>query len=140
MKIVVLLFLSMMLSACYQTKLETPKQRFNIFMQAIQSNQMDIVEQSLKKGTYQYLKKDAGVFDPEESFIKRLIRDTKKAKPSYLGTEWVLRNKIARVNYSYIHNQTDFLILEKRDQQWYINLFQKEKYRSSHITKFVTQN
>ena len=139
MKVFIILILSLFNLGCNSQKLETPKQRFNIFIHAIESNQVNIVEQSLKSGSYEYLKADAGVIDPANNFINRLIKDTKASKPKYMKTDWVLRNKIARVYYTYNNNQKDFLILEKLNNQWYINLFQKEKFKSSNITKFVAK-
>lgn len=136
MKILIFIFLSTFILGCFQKEVETPKQRFEIFLQAIKTQQIPTIEQSLKKGTYQYLNADAGVFDPEETFIKRLISDTKKSNPSYLDTEWILRNKIAKVNFTYMNNKKDFLIMEKKESHWYINLFQKEKYKASTLSKF----
>ncbi|MCO4783875.1 MAG: hypothetical protein KC646_16220 [Candidatus Cloacimonetes bacterium] len=136
MKVLILLILSTFLFGCFQNKSETPKQRFDIFIRAIQSNQIETIEKCLNQGTYEYLQANAGVFDPEETFIKRLIKDTKKSNPSYLSTEWILRNKIAKVNYTYLHNKKDFLYMEKKEKQWHINLFQKEKYKAAELSKF----
>lgn len=137
MKVLILILSSIFICGCFQKKTETPKQRFHIFIRAIQSNQIEVVENSLKKGSYELLKVDVGIIDPENGFIKKLIKDTKASNPSYLSTEWVLRNKIAKINYSYDNSKKDFLILERQNQQWYINLFQKEKYKTSNISKFV---
>lgn len=136
MKVLILIILSIFMVGCFQKQVETPKQRFEIFIHAIQANQLTTIEESLNKGTYEYLNADAGVFDPEETFIKRLISDTKKSNPNYLDTEWVLRNKIAKVNFTYMHNKKDFLMMEKKNNKWVINLFQKEKYKASKLSKF----
>lgn len=102
---------------------ESPEYRFNIFVTATLQGERSKVENCLKKFSIDYLKHDLNRTAIADDWLERLIVDTKASRPIYQRTEWLVRNRLAKVFFTHSNGQVDYLLLERDHQRWYIDLF-----------------
>lgn len=138
MKIFFYLFISVMTMLFAACESETPESRFNIFIEAVLDGDRLRVEDCMKKFSIEYLKHDLSRAGLADDWLEKLMADTRVSRPVYQKTEWLIRNRIARVFFRHSGDRSDYLLLERHDGRWYIDLFRKqEPVAAEELPEFV---
>jgi hypothetical protein len=138
MKVFIYLFISVMMIFFAGCESETPESRFNIFIEAALEGDRLKVENCMKKFSIDYLKHDLAQAGMADDWLEKLMSDTRLSRPVYQKTEWIVRNRLARVFFSHSEGRSDYLLLERHEGRWYIDLFRKqEPVSTEELPEFV---
>lgn len=118
-----LIILSMALGfiiGCSDT--ETPRQRFETFVQALKEKNETLIQDSLEVGSFNFLVEAGTSKSSSDDWLTNLSKDTLESNPSFHSLEWLLRDKQAEITYISQDGTKNSILLVLVDKTWKIRL------------------
>ena len=133
--LVLILASLVLLQGCFQQD-ETPRQRFELFVQALKAGDKDKVRDCLEAQSFQVLMEDGQKRSSTQDWMEPLSMDTRSGSPQYVNLEWVARDRIARIIFQTSDGQKDSLVLIAASNRWWIRLGSTRKTNQSPLMEY----
>ena len=102
---------------------ETPRERFEIFVQALKVGNQSKVQESVEAESFKLLISNVAQQGNDSSqWIRHLGTQTREGNPRFKNLQWLVRNQVARIYYLTSNGGGDSLVLVKSAGQWRVRL------------------
>lgn len=106
---------------CFSQVPETPRDRFNAFLQALKTNNPEQTKNCFKPHSFERLLDSMERVGAKDWFSK-MKKDTLESQPVFTREEWILRDQKVRVLYRHSSGEEDFLLMVFKDNRWWIQI------------------